>query len=111
MYGPPTANRPQRAVQVRGDDRACSARDDGSQPANDGFRRPHAENDTAVYRVVLQGAGGGRPLREFYERTSEEAEALFRARAQQSGPPRPGGVRRTGVGGRADRDAGVVAPR
>ncbi|MBB4934772.1 AcrR family transcriptional regulator [Lipingzhangella halophila] len=45
----------------------------------------HAENNAAVYRVILQGAGDGRPLREFYERTSEEAEALFRARAQQSG--------------------------
>ncbi|WP_246025595.1 TetR/AcrR family transcriptional regulator [Saccharopolyspora antimicrobica] len=45
----------------------------------------HAENNTAVYRVILRGAGDGRPLREFYERTSEEAEALFRARAEQSG--------------------------
>ncbi|CAM04288.1 TetR family transcriptional regulator [Saccharopolyspora erythraea NRRL 2338] len=45
----------------------------------------HAEKNKAVYRVILQGAGDGRPLREFYERTSDEAEALFRARAEQSG--------------------------
>ncbi|TDD39618.1 TetR/AcrR family transcriptional regulator [Saccharopolyspora elongata] len=45
----------------------------------------HAEKNAAVYRVILQGAGDGRPLREFYERTSEEAQALFQARAEQSG--------------------------
>jgi len=45
----------------------------------------HAAQNAKVYQVILYGAGDGRPLREFFERTSREAEAVFRSRAKRLG--------------------------
>lgn len=47
----------------------------------------HAEKYAGAYRIILGGAGDGRALREFWERTSQEAQALFQARAEKSGVP------------------------
>jgi len=45
----------------------------------------HAQAHRDVYLVILQGAGDGRALREFFDLTSRQAEALFRARAEHAG--------------------------
>lgn len=45
----------------------------------------HAEQQRAVYQVILRGEGDGRALREFVALTSARVERVFQDRAEQAG--------------------------